>query len=88
MPRVARSLAFPGRRRLAPAFATFARCRPLVADLAAHRIGDIQLGNLCHPGWTRRLIPSGDRKPLVMCGHGLDGEAPLRRMRVDAQFKL
>jgi len=26
------------------------------------------------------LIPSGDRKPLVMCGHGLDGEAPLRRV--------
>ena len=32
----------PGRRRLASAaFATFPRCRPLVADLAAHRIGDI-----------------------------------------------
>ena len=38
-----------------------------------------QLGTLCHPGWTRHLLPSGDRKPLVMCGHGLDGEAPLRR---------
>jgi hypothetical protein len=37
-----------------------------------------QLGNLCHPGWTRHLIPSGDRKPLVMCGHGPDGKAPLR----------
>jgi len=43
---------------------------------------------LCHPGWTRHLILSGDRKPLVMCGYGLDGEAPLRRVFVDAQFML
>jgi hypothetical protein len=26
------------------------------------------------------LIPSGERKPVVMGGHGLDGEAPLRRV--------
>jgi len=36
------SPACPSRGRLASAaFATFPRCRPLVADLAAHRIGDI-----------------------------------------------
>jgi hypothetical protein len=28
---------------------------------------------------SSRVLPPGDRKPLVMCGHGLDGEAPLRR---------
>jgi hypothetical protein len=47
-----------------------------------------QLGNLCHPGWTRHLMPSGDWKPFVMCGYGLDGEAPLRWVFVDAQFML
>ncbi len=57
------------------------------AAYTAHGIGQQpklqpchQHGNLCHPGWTRHLVPSGDRKPLVMCGHGLYGEAPLRRM--------
>jgi hypothetical protein len=43
----------PGRRRLASAaFATFPRCRPLVADLAAHRIGDLLVpgGYHDHPG--------------------------------------
>src|SRR5215813_7790020 len=43
----------PGRRRLTSvAFATFPRCRPLVADLAAHRIGDILVpgGYHDHPG--------------------------------------
>jgi hypothetical protein len=30
--------------------------------------------------WTRHLIPSGDRKPVVVEVHGLDGEAPLRRV--------
>src|SRR5215471_18488309 len=47
------SPACPGRRRLASAaFATFPRCRPLLADLAAHRIGDILVpgGYHDHPG--------------------------------------
>jgi len=29
---------------------------------------------------SSQVLPPGDRKPLVMCGHGLDGEAPLRRI--------
>jgi hypothetical protein len=43
----------PGRRRLASAaFATFLRRRSLLADLAAHRIGDILVpgGYHDHPG--------------------------------------
>ena len=30
--------------------------------------------------WTRHVIPSADRKPVVMEVHGLDGEAPLHRV--------
>jgi len=33
-------------------------------------------------------MPSGDRKPVVMGGHGLDGEAPLCRVREDGRFTL
>jgi hypothetical protein len=52
---------------------TVLNCNPKLQPCHQH-------GNLRHPGWMLHLLPSGDRKPLVMCGHGLDGEAPLRRM--------
>jgi hypothetical protein len=43
---------FPRTRRTqvlaSAAFAAFARCRPLVADLAAHRVSDIVVPDGCH----------------------------------------
>ena len=51
-------------------------CTPVLCAALAARVVVVRIGS----GWTDVLIPSGRRKPLVMRGHGLDGEAPLRRV--------
>lgn len=44
------------------------QCRERITGLEALRVS-----------WTRRLVPSEARKPLVIEGYGLTGEAPLSR---------